>query len=267
MGFPEWTLWGMGVSSIGALIMIGLALLAQSAETMARMRLTGSRFEMGARTFTGYGFALLVLAFGFFFAGVPLEPLTGETAVTTPAATLTTPIIEESVADTAVSTPDSDITPSPRPTNSFAESGSFGGPPPGSDDETEETEDVVTAEPGATATPSATPTRTPLPTDTPTSTPTNTPTSTASPTPTETPTPTVTPTPIDRVTAVLNTGGSTLWLKRSPGGQNVLVVPDGMTVLLENGRAHQGGILWREVRTVDGVLGWLQEEFLDYGSP
>jgi hypothetical protein len=39
-------------------------------------------------------------------------------------------------------------------------------------------------------------------------------------------------------------------------------VPNGATVLLENGRANQSGILWREVRTVDGVLGWLQEEFL-----
>ena len=33
------------------------------------------------------------------------------------------------------------------------------------------------------------------------------------------------------------------------------------------GRANQGGLLWREVTTVAGVEGWLQEEFLLESEP
>jgi hypothetical protein len=36
-------------------------------------------------------------------------------------------------------------------------------------------------------------------------------------------------------------------------------------VLVENGRANHSGILWREIRTVTGIVGWVQAEFLDEG--
>ena len=92
--------------------------------------------------------------------------------------------------------------------------------------------------------------------------PTPRPAETATPFPTETPLPSLTPTAILGETAALNTNGSTLWLKRSPGGQNMVLVKDGELVIIRAGRANQGGILWREVATVAGVEGWLQEEFL-----
>ena len=63
-------------------------------------------------------------------------------------------------------------------------------------------------------------------------------------------------------TAEVGTSGSTLWLKRSPGGQNLVLVRDGELVLIRAGRANQGGLLWRQVATVTGEEGWLQEEFL-----
>jgi hypothetical protein len=40
-------------------------------------------------------------------------------------------------------------------------------------------------------------------------------------------------------------------------------VQNGELVIVENGRANQGGILWREVRTVSGIVGWVQAEFLE----
>jgi len=53
-----------------------------------------------------------------------------------------------------------------------------------------------------------------------------------------------------------------LWVRRTPGGQPLTLVADRDIVILSSGHAHQGGVLWREVRTVEGVLGWVQEEFL-----
>jgi hypothetical protein len=82
------------------------------------------------------------------------------------------------------------------------------------------------------------------------------------PTPTETPVPTLTPTPITGQTAVIDIGGGNVWLHRSPGGQNLIILSSGDIVIVLNGRANQGGILWQEVMTVNGVVGWIQEEFL-----
>ena len=266
MGFPEWTLWGMGISAVGALLMIGLSLLAQSPPTLTRMRLMSARLDLRAKAFTGYGFALLLLAFGFFLAGVPLESMP-ETAVsdTTPIAqtnsTTTPATTNETESDS--STPQSTDSPTPRPTLSSAESGSFGSSLP------EATATAVSedATPGptveATATATNTPTNTPIATPTSTPTPTNTPTSTATPTPTHTPTPTLTPTPIQGETAVITTQGNPVSLRRAPGGQQVLAqLQNGTVVILQNGRANQGTILWREVRTTDGTLGWVPAEFL-----
>jgi hypothetical protein len=41
-------------------------------------------------------------------------------------------------------------------------------------------------------------------------------------------------------------------------------VQNGELVIVENGRANQGGILWREIRTVKRHrIGWVQAEFLE----
>lgn len=63
----------MGLSALGALIAIALAFLAQSPRLLARFNMAGQRLDMRARTLTGYGLALLLLAMGFFAAGVPLS--------------------------------------------------------------------------------------------------------------------------------------------------------------------------------------------------
>jgi hypothetical protein len=267
MGFPIWTLIGMGVMGLGTFIFILLAYLAQSPGFLLRAGLSGYRLDLRAKAFTGYALACLLLTLGFFLAGVPLEPVGGEAAVmtTTPESTDGTAVAEldETVTITAAG-----LTPAPAnttiPTNTtttepitptqIISSGAFGGPP--ADEETTEPESERATE-TVTATPVPGPTLTPTPV---TSTPTNT--STLVPTPTATPT--LTPTPIDAETAVIDTDGSTLWIRRSPGGQTLLIIHDQDVVIVRNGRAHQGGILWREVSSVTGVIGWVQEEFLNY---
>jgi hypothetical protein len=229
MGFPIWTLIGMGVMGLGTFIFILLAYLAQSPGFLLRAGLSGYRLDLRAKAFTGYALACLLLTLGFFLAGVPLEPVGGEAAVMT-----TTP---ESTDGTAVAELDETVT--------ITAAGLT--PAPASERATET----------VTATPVPGPTLTPTPV---TSTPTNT--STLVPTPTATPT--LTPTPIDAETAVIDTDGSTLWIRRSPGGQTLLIIHDQDVVIVRNGRAHQGGILWREVSSVTGVIGWVQEEFLNY---
>jgi hypothetical protein len=87
-------------------------------------------------------------------------------------------------------------------------------------------------------------------------------TSTPTPTPEATPTPSLTPTPISGETAVVTTGGGTIWLLRSPGGQNLELLHNADIVILHSGHANQGGILWQEISTLSGFRGWLQEEFL-----
>jgi hypothetical protein len=257
MGFPQWTLWGMGVCGLGALIMIGLALLAQSPATLARMRLSGTRLALRARAFTAYGFALLLLGFGFFFAGVPIESLsTAAVATLEGEATLETAVTADDNTTAVADTGDSGEPATPRSTVSTAGSGSFGSPLTNTNQ--------LEADDASTPNLDATSTATPVPTETPT----NTPTSTASATPTDTPTPTVTPTPIQGETAVIATQGNPISVRRSPGGQQVLFqLQNGTMVILQNGRANQGGELWREVRTVEGVLGWVPESFLAITAP
>jgi hypothetical protein len=62
----------MGLAGFGALIAIAMALLAQSPRLLARLNLTNQRLDRRVKAFTGYGLALLLLAMGFFLAGVPL---------------------------------------------------------------------------------------------------------------------------------------------------------------------------------------------------
>ena len=260
----------MGISGLGALLMIGLALLAQSPTTLARMRLLSARLDLRARTFTGYGFALLLLAFGFFFAGVPIEPM-AETAVSTTPVALATTLASPAGTNeiTAVFTDTLTVdNATPRPTISSASSGSFGAPPSDTAEETVPTAAAVLPDASATIAPTTAATNTPPATNTPTATPSHTPTSTASPTPTNTPTPTVTPTPIEGETALISTQGNPISVRRAPGSQQILAqLQNGTVVVVQNGRANQGGLLWREVRTVEGVLGWVPEEFLSFDAP
>ena len=106
------------------------------------------------------------------------------------------------------------------------------------------------------------PTNTPSPTETPvipsTSTPTSIPTGT--PTPTLEPTQTVVP-PLGE-TAVIQTGGNTLWVRQTPGGRILNLLNDGDTVVLSDGIANWNGEVWQEIRTLSGALGWVQFEFI-----
>jgi len=63
-------------------------------------------------------------------------------------------------------------------------------------------------------------------------------------------------------TAELDLDGGTVWLRRSPGGPNLLILNDNEIVLLLAGHANQGGVLWRQVSTVDGQEGWLPDSLL-----
>lgn len=283
----------MGAAAAGALLMLVLAYLAQSPRLLKRLQLGGQRLDLRARTFTGYALALLLLAIGFFLAGVPLGAVeSGEVAVAggEPTATPTVAVAaaaaapeEEAIAD-AAEVPPAAGTGTPRPA-----SGAFVGPPPTAPVEEaalpanpETADEAPPIEPApaegeaveaaaaaelaeeavATVPPTAAPTETP--TATPTVTPSPTPT--ATPLPTETPTPTLTPTPIFEETATVNTGGSTLWLRRTPGGQEFVLLQSNAIVILRDGYANAGGSIWREVSTTDGAIGWVQESFLNFNA-
>lgn len=253
----------MGLTLFGALLILGLALFIQ---TPALARRSGLPFSV--RTLSGYAFALILLAIGFFVAGVPV----GQTITPTVAANLTAtptsqfdnvvilPSPTSAEAEVAVTTPP--LTPI---------TGAFGGPPPTQVTPTLTTTITTTQESASGDNDTAT--ATPRPTNAPSVTPTASPTTTASPTPTitpsptPTPTPTWTPTPITGPTAQVASNGSTLFVRRYPGGtETITFVNDGDTVLLLSGRANQGGILWQEISTVAGIEGWVPYELLDFGN-
>ncbi|MCB9421223.1 MAG: hypothetical protein H6667_15585 [Ardenticatenaceae bacterium] len=252
-GFPLWTLWGIGLSALGALLATILAYVAQSPQLIARPLFRRLRLGARARTFTGYALASLLLAAGFFLAGVPIEPegVAEATAVAafTPSPNFATPTILEE--ETAV----------PTLVTRTGQSGAFSGPPPAANEDGETAVPVTTTPESGNEQPTAT--SAPLPAGI-TATPTARilPSSTPTPTPTNTPTPTVTPTPIEGETATLNIGTSTLWLRRSPGGQTLVLVRGDETIILLPGHANQAGILWQQIMTVDGTVGWVQEEFV-----
>ncbi len=284
MGFPTWTLIGMGVTFGGAFVMVILAYIAQSPGLAARIGLGGTRIAFQVKTYTGYALALMLLFLGFFLAGVPLDPALVATATSpTPSADLAaeTPSALADSANgslatgiendltTANSAAEPGVTPDPNAALTPA-SGAFGGPPPGQVAEEETEAPVVGSEttttglettPAATAAATATSALTPTPV-TFTPTPTNSPTATATPSPTLTPTPTVTPTPIVGQTAVMNLAGGVMWLQRSPGGQNLLILQDREVVILYPGRANRGGAAWREIATGNGTIGWVEERYL-----
>ncbi len=261
MGFPEWTLAGMGLSVLGAIFFTLLAYIAQSPRTLVRLGLVGYHLELRVKAFTGYALACLLLLLGFFLAGVPLGPVT-ETAVTTP--TTITDANQPPAGTTPAITADANSTPGPTKQiegTRTPSSGAFGGPPPGS--QTDETPEA--AEETAVTEPTEPAITTPVPDNNFTPTPvTATPTPTVTPSPTATPTPTITPTPIDGDTAVIDIGVGTIWVYRSPGGQQLVLVEGGDTVILENGRANRDGRIWQKISTVNGVTGWVEEQFLAY---
>ncbi len=254
----------MGLSAASALVMIALAYVAQSSWLLHRFRRLGGRVAGRGRTLTGYALGSLLLALGFFLAGVPLD---GGSSPAAPAVTAVSAAQPAGTAQpTATEAAGAPANP-PQATSGAPESGAFILPDPAT--ATAQTDAAASTAAGETAgTPAAAATsQPPQPTATPTATTTPTPTPTVTPTPTITPSPTLTPTPILGATAVVNTDSSTLWVRRTPGGEQLVLTFNGDLLILENGRANQGGILWQKVRTPDGVLGWVQADFLTVEEP
>ena len=247
----------MALSALGALLFTGLALAGQSPKFLARIGLHGARLDLRARMLTGYGFACILLGFGFFLAGVPLDGTSlanGETAVSqiTPTPDETNIAIVGGAITTSTPTP---VASQSEESSGPPESGAFVGLPP--EDETPDGNGVTSEEGDGTITPTPI-TETPTQTSTPTQTPTST--------PTVTPTPTLTPTPIEGETAVVDLGGGTIWLRSTPDGQNMLIINSGDLVILRESYANRAGRMWREVSTLTGDTGWLPVEFLDLGE-
>lgn len=262
----------MGISLLAALLLTVAGLLAQSPRWLARLGLTGLRLDLRLRTLNQLALAAMLLTVGFFAAGVPLERGPSDTAVNTDSGPNVVQTATAAALAVLPATPDvagtiDPAAPSPTPGVNAPSSGAFGGGSGATNTPAISGGDFL-PDPTTTATIIGTPsaatfTSTPATTAN-TATATATATPTATPTPTATATPTVTPTPIDGETAVISTQGSTLWVRRSPGGQQLSLVRDGDVVILQNGRGNQGGVLWREIRTVAGTLGWVQEEFLAF---
>jgi hypothetical protein len=250
----------MGISALGALIAIALAFLAQSPRLLTRLSMTDRRLDLRARTLTGYGLALLLLAMGFFVAGVPLGASTAPTADTEPTADV---LADDGSLD--ATTPVTDTV-----SNGGSQSGAMIGLPTRAET-TEATNGLPTVDLTAVATITGTiEASTPdAPTDaapeaTPTAEPTDTPFPTA--TPTLTPSPTPTPTPIIGPTARVNEETSTLPVRQLPGGPVVAGLVRGDTVLLLSGHAFHTGEVWQEVSTLQGIIGWVPQRFLEFSE-
>ncbi|MBE2225047.1 MAG: SH3 domain-containing protein [Anaerolineae bacterium] len=94
------------------------------------------------------------------------------------------------------------------------------------------------------------------------------------PTPTITATPdinipTATPTPIICRAVVEGTSGNGLTLRDTPGGGEVIILPDGsiLTLYQEEAAQESGGFLWRKVKSITGEEGWVAEDFIRIGAP
>ncbi len=289
----------MGIGVLLALLMMILSLIGQSPRFMRKVGLDIYRLDLRVRAFTGYALAFLLITIGFFLAGVPLDGATGVGAAligdtATPAGAATGDAGDTIAAGTGVQVDETENGDSILPSATFTRpaanntpvTGAFGGPPPGAGTATSTGEatdaaesagqaEAPTDEPAVEATtfptppgttPSGSPAATPTdrPVDTATATPSPTPSAipTETPAPTATPTPTLTPTPIAGATALVDSNGSNVWVYRSPGGQQLTLVADGDLVILLSGHAHQGGVLWQEIMTVDGEVGWIEASFL-----
>lgn len=274
----------MVLSGTAAMLLMVFSLLMQSrVRTQAPVEPVG--YAQQIRGLTTYATALLMLALGFFIAGFPTQS-TRDAAEATAVAMAVATVQGQLPAggELAQNTLPLDLTVTPV---GFAtsETGAFSGPPPTdtptaspqpevedvaadvaveAESESEDSSETVEDD-SAESTPSA-PTEEPTPANTATPEPSATPTSTStpSPTPTATALPTFTPTPIDsgETVGTISTGGSTVWLRRSPGGAEQLVLNNEDIVLVQPGNANQAGLIWKEVKTVDGVTGWVLADFL-----
>jgi hypothetical protein len=75
--------------------------------------------------------------------------------------------------------------------------------------------------------------------------------------------PTPTNPPILRRGVVDGTGGSGLYLRSEPGGEELEILPDGdIVTLVEEPSQEFNGFTWVKVRLLTGVEGWVVEEFL-----
>ncbi|MDX1687721.1 MAG: hypothetical protein R3248_07030 [Candidatus Promineifilaceae bacterium] len=268
----------MALSALVALLALLLALIGQSPRLMRRLGLDVYRLDLRVRALTGYAFAFLLLMVGFFLAGVPLGAESAAEAgeAEEMAGEMTPPVAAESSRPVTVTSPVLTGTVStmttPAATSATPASGAFFGFPSSTITGTIETTATVPAIPSptvegaeaATGTPTRVLSPTPTSTQTPSATPTASPTPTTTPSPTASPTPTITPTPIDAPTATVDSDGSSIWVFRSPGGQQLVIVEDGATLILLSRHANQGGVLWREIMTVEGLVGWIQEQYLSY---
>ena len=251
MGFPTWTLVGMGITALGALLTTLLTYLALWPGVSTRLGFSQGKLETRLREFVGFTLAFLLLAFGFFLAGVPLEQPGLETAVVIITATPPRPTVTATVKPTVDLLHIGDeeaIEPVETRDDQANETGSFGGPPTTNTPISAE-DDASTAASDQESAPTQTATGRPIP---PTATTTRSPTAT----------PTVTPVPPLGETAVVQTGGNTLWVRRTPGGKTLSLLNDGDTIVLASGSANWQGIQWRQIRTLDGTLGWIQNEFI-----
>ena len=208
MGFPNWTLWGMGMSGFAALLFMTLAYIAQSPALAARFRYLGPRLVKRSRALTGYGLAGLLMMLGFFLAGAPLEPVEPVTEVLVVTAIpdpeemeVAVMVVDQAVEVTIASDDVSENDESGEETAESipeetpqSESGAFARPATREDgvDATE----TFTPTPFPDETAVGTPTETAIPSNTATPTETATPSNTPTPsaTPTATATPTLTPT-------------------------------------------------------------------------
>lgn len=253
----------MGLSALGALVAIGLAYLAQSPRLLSRFKLTGRRFDLRAKSFTGYGLALLLLSMGFFMAGVPLDRNPSESL----AETTTTPDDMAAALTSAADVPAEDEV-------AGGQSGAMSGLPTSSPGGASGAMAGLitpqpTLDPGAVITATLDAGETPLPSGVGTEpSPTIAATATRAPTvtPTPEPSPTPSPTPILEPTARIGDNTSTLPVRRLPGGPVLVVLTRGDTVIPQAGHSFYSGEVWREIQTVGGVVGWVQDQFLDYGA-
>lgn len=93
--------------------------------------------------------------------------------------------------------------------------------------------------------------------------------------PTETPLPTLdpdqptpTPTPVICRAQITDTGGNGLTMRTAPGGEEIVILPEGsLVILLADEPVSDGGFTWRNVRATGGAEGWVAQEFLTIGSP
>ena len=245
----------MGISAGIALLVLGYSLYFQ-ASSRQLIHLDTLRYETNVRMTTTYAMAALLIAVGFFLAGVPIgtEQLQQTSNTATP--------IPTQVAILATAAPT--VTSTPRPKLPTVEPESVITPTESA--ETPATTplpaEAETAEPTSVIPSTETPTQTSIPSPSPTMTATPLPTTTPSPTPT--PLPTLKPTPIEESAATVDTGGSTLWIRRTPGGTNIFLLQNGDTVILKSGNASHEGRIWKEVMSLDGVAGWVPREYLKF---